>query len=381
MRIPHLKPSKIREMHGLAGPDSINLGLGQPVVETPPALIEIVQQVMAEDDLGYTGYAGLSELRSIIASKVCGDSDDEESVALTVGTTEGFFSTMMALIDSGDEVLIPNPGFVLYKTAIQIVGGQPVEYPTPAELNFQLDVEEIRNRITSSTKAVVINSPNNPTGRIIPESTLSELKALVEKHDLYLISDEVYQHVAFPAPAPSAWGDSDRVIVLNGVSKDLSMTGWRLGWIIASHVLIKQISAVHHYMVACAPTISQRILLRMHDNKQPGIDHLRNALLKEFARRKDILTSGISDEVGWDFVPPEGALYLMVKIPEGVMAGNTSEDIAKDLVRQQDLITIPGSAFGSQGEGYLRISFAGEEQTIIEGIQRLKRYAESGVKV
>ncbi len=381
MQIPHLTPSKIREMHGLAGPDSINLGLGQPIVDKLPAIFEIVQQVMAYDDLGYTGYAGISELRSVIASKVCGNSGNEENVALTVGTTEGFFSTLMALIDPGDEVLIPDPGFVLYKTAIRIIGGKPVEYPTPAEMNFQLEVEEIRNGITPATRAVVINSPNNPTGRVIPESTLTELKALADEHNLYLVSDEVYQHVAFQGPAPSAWGDSDRVIVLNGVSKDLSMTGWRLGWIVSSQDLIKQISAVHHYMVACAPAISQRILLRLYNNEQSGIEHLRNTLLQEFTRRKEILIDGISNEVGWDYVPPQGALYLMVKIPEALMANSSSEDIAKDLVRRQDVITIPGSAFGSQGEGYLRISFAGEERTIVEGIQRLKRYVESGAKV
>ncbi len=381
MVLPDIQPSKIREMHGMAGPESVNLGLGQPVVETPQELVEVMNRVMLEDDLGYTGYAGLPELREIIAGETCGSAGDKEQVTLTVGTTEGFFAAVFTLLAPGDEVLLPDPGFVLYKAVVHIAGGVPVFYPTPAENNFHVSIDDIEAQITPRTKAVVINSPNNPTGQIIRKETLTELNKLAERDEFYILSDEVYNRFTYTGPAPSAWGLSDRVLVFNGISKMFAMTGWRLGWIVGPPAVIKQINTAHHYMVACAPAIAQRVLLRLYGEDGNLAERIRANLQQEFSSRRNTLITCIEEQLGWKYVTPEGALYLMLKIPEEFLEMANSEQIARDLAARQDVITIPGSAFGAMGEGYLRLSFAVNGRTLRTGISRMKRYAEEGAKV
>lgn len=365
----------------MAGPESVNLGLGQPVVETPQELVEVMNRVMLEDDLGYTGYAGLPELREIIAGETCGSAGDKEQVTLTVGTTEGFFAAVFTLLAPGDEVLLPDPGFVLYKAVVHIAGGVPVFYPTPAENNFHVSIDDIEARITPRTKAVVINSPNNPTGQIIRKETLTELNKLAERDEFYILSDEVYNRFTYTGPAPSAWGLSDRVLVFNGISKMFAMTGWRLGWIVGPPAVIKQINTAHHYMVACAPAIAQRVLLRLYGEDGNLAERIRANLQQEFSSRRNTLITCIEEQLGWKYVTPEGALYLMLKIPEEFLEMANSEQIARDLAARQDVITIPGSAFGAMGEGYLRLSFAVNGRTLRTGISRMKRYAEEGAKV
>lgn len=379
--IPDIQPSKIREMHGLAGPDSVNLGLGQPVVETPEILVRLVRQVILEDDLGYTSYAGVPELREAIARETCGAGTSIDQVSLTVGTTEAFFATLLTLLEPGDEVLMPDPGFLLYQAVTKIVGGKPVYYPTFATQGFQVDVDEIESRLTERTRMVVINSPNNPTGQIISAENLQRLGELADQHDFYLISDEVYRTLSYDVTAPSAWGVSDRVILLNGASKMFAMTGWRLGWMVARPELITRINTTHHYMVACAPAIAQRVLQRLYTDNGALANEIRSALQTEFATRRDLLIREVEEHLGWDYVRPVGAMYLMLKIPDEVGGSRDSEWVAKDMVRQQDVITIPGNAFGNQGEGYLRLSFAVDRETIREGVRRIRSYAEHGVEV
>ncbi|HKJ69304.1 MAG TPA: aminotransferase class I/II-fold pyridoxal phosphate-dependent enzyme [bacterium] len=381
MVLPDIQPSKIREMHGMAGPGSVNLGLGQPVVETPKELVEVAERVMREDDLGYTGYAGLPELREIIAQDTCGASGDAEQVTLTVGTTQGFFAAMITLLTPGDEVLLPDPGFVLYKAVVRIANGVPVFYPTPPENDFRVAIDDIEARVTPRTKAVVLNSPNNPTGQIIRQETLGALKDLAERSDFYILSDEVYNRLTYGVQAPSSWGASDRVLVFNGISKMFAMTGWRLGWIVGPSDIIKKINTAHHYMVACAPAVAQRVLLRLYGEDMKLADSIRADLHREFTIRRDTLIARIEDQLGWAYVTPEGALYLMLKIPGELLEMGNSEYIARDLVDRQDVITIPGSAFGTQGEGYLRLSFAVDEDTLRTGISRIRKYAAEGARV
>lgn len=379
--IPDIQPSKIREMHGLAGPNSVNLGLGQPVVETPEVLEELVRKVILEDDLGYTSYAGIPELRQAVARETCSPEDSDESVSITVGTTEAFFATLLTLLEPGDEVLVPDPGFVLYQAVTRIVGGTPVSYPAYAANGFQLQVDDIEARLTDQTKLVVINSPNNPTGQVIPEGDLKRLGRLADEHGFYLLSDEVYLSLTYGITAPSAWGMSERVLVLNGASKMFAMTGWRLGWIVGRPDVINRINTAHHYMVACAPAIAQRVLQRLYADDGKLANVLRSGLQAEFAARRDLLIREIRENLGWAYVEPAGAMYLMLQIPDELTASGDSEWVAKDMVREQDVITIPGNAFGSQGEGYLRLSFAVTGETIREGIRRIRRYARKRVHV
>jgi len=379
--IPDILPSKIREMHGLAGPHSVNLGLGQPVVGTPEILERLVRKAVSEDDLGYTSYAGIPDLRRAVARETCGPEGTEAHVSITVGTTEAFFATLLTLLEPGDEVLVPDPGFLLYQAVTRILGGTTVYYPAYAANGFRLQVDDIEARLTDRTKLVVINSPNNPTGQIIPEDALDRLGRLADQHDFYLLSDEVYRTLTYDTTAPSAWGRGDRVLVLNGASKMFAMTGWRLGWIIGRPEVIDRINITHHYMVACAPAIAQRVLQRLYADGGKLAHHLRSGLQAEFAARRELLIAEIRKQLGWEYVEPAGALYLMLRIPDEITASGDSEWVAKDMVREQDVITIPGNAFGSQGEGYLRLSFAVTGETIREGIRRIKNYAEHRIPV
>jgi len=376
--LPELEVSKIRQMQQLAKPSSINLGLGQPMMETPEELRQVVNQAMQEDDLGYTQFAGVPELREMIAQDVCGPEGKMENVCITVGTTEAFYAACTALLNPGDEVLIPDPGFVSYKAVSKILGTTPVAYPVPVKNEFLLSIEEIESRISAKTKILVINSPNNPTGRIIPQQDLDRLKQLAEKHDFYILSEEVYNTIHYNTPAPSAWGDSDRVFVINGISKMYSMTGWRLGWIVGEAQLMKDIITSHHYMVACAPAVAQRVLVRLFDDQKKIGNVIQAKVLSEYRLRKDVLLQTVEQHLGWEYVPPDGAFYLMLKVPDRLNPTHNSETFARKLVAAEDVITIPGNAFGEEGEGYLRISFAVTENTIVEGIRRIGTYANNG---
>ncbi|MBD3274800.1 MAG: aminotransferase class I/II-fold pyridoxal phosphate-dependent enzyme [Candidatus Marinimicrobia bacterium] len=374
--IPDLQPSKIREMHGLAGPDSVNLGLGQPVLDLPPEFINVVNRVMREDDLGYTGYAGLPELREAIANRVCGKSGTGDNVSITVGTTEGLFATLLTLLQPDDEVLIPDPGFVLYEAVIKIVGGQPVTYPVYSSNDFDLHVDDITERITSRTRAIVLNSPNNPTGRIIKRAQLEQLADIAASHDLYIISDEVYDTIDYTGEFTSAWGLTDKTIVLGGASKTFAMTGWRLGWVIGDLDIMSKINIAHHYMVACAPAIAQRVMARLLTGDGDIGETVRQQYQDEYIRRRQTMLDAIhTDLPEWEYITPEGAFYLMLKIPENLLAtAGSSEQFARDLITSQDTVTIPGSAFGNEGEGYVRLSFAVTPDTIREGISRMAQY-------
>lgn len=376
--LPELDVSKIRQMQQLAKPSSINLGLGQPMMETPAELRQVVHQVMLEDDLGYTQFAGVPELRERIAQDICGPEGKMENVCITVGTTEAFYAACTALLNPGDDVLIPDPGFVSYKAVSKILGATPVPYPVPAENAFLLNPDEIESRITEKTKILVINSPNNPTGRIITQADLNRLKHLAEQHDFYILSEEVYNTIHYDMPAPSAWGDSDRVFVINGISKMYSMTGWRLGWIVGDSELMEDIITSHHYMVACAPAIAQRVLVRLFGNQKHIGNIIQAKVLNEYRNRRNILIQSVEENLGWEYVPPDGAFYLMLRIPDTMNPDHNSETFARALAAAKDVITIPGNAFGKEGEGYVRLSFAVTEETIIEGIRRIGNYANNG---
>lgn len=374
--LPDLRPSKIREMQQMVAPQSVNLGLGQPIVETPPELVEVVDEVMHSADLGYTAFQGIPKLRETIASHVIGPGGKAENVCVTVGTTEAFFAAMMTLLDQGDEVLIPNPGFVSYQAVTQIAGATPKYYAVPATDGFKLSLEQVESMITDRTKVLVINSPNNPTGRIIDQHTLKQLGRLADKYGFYILSEEVYRDINFSGKASSAWGTGENVVVIDGISKIYAMTGWRLGWIIGETELIKRITTMHHYMVACAPAIAQEVLLKLYEDNQRIGTLIRNKLHHEYNRRRHRMVERLSQDLDWEYIPPDGAFYLMLGIPGNFLNGRTSEQIAKQMASEEDVITIPGSAFGDQGEGYLRLSFAVTEETIDEGITRIQRFAE-----
>jgi len=362
-------------MQSLVGPESVNLGLGQPVIEPPQELIAIVEETLRSADLGYTAFAGIPELREQIASRVIGSEGKREQVCITVGTTEALFASMLTLLGPGDEVLIPDPGFISYQAVSRIVGATPVRYPVRARDGFRVDVDTIAACITENTKALIINSPNNPTGRIIPGDDLKRLGKLADEHDFYIFSEEVYSSINFTGTTASAWGISDRVFLIDGISKIYAMTGWRLGWVVGPKALIKPITTTHHYMVACAPAIAQQVLLRLNaDNGTPG-KRIRNVIQHAYNRRRHAMIEAITHQLGWEYIPPDGAFYLMLKIPGKLLKGSTSEKIAKQMVAEQDVVTIPGSAFGTEGEGYLRLSFAVTEETIYKGIERIAKFA------
>jgi aspartate/methionine/tyrosine aminotransferase len=259
---------------------------------------------------------------------------------------------------------------------IKIVGGQPVTYPVYSSNDFDLHVDDITERITSRTRAILINSPNNPTGRILDRSQLEQLTEIAADHDLYIISDEVYDTIDYAGNFSSAWGLTDKVIVLGGASKTFAMTGWRLGWVISGLDIMSKINIAHHYIVACAPAIAQRVMARLLTGDGAIGETIRQQYQQEYIRRRQVLLDAIHRELPeWEYITPQGAFYLMLKIPEGLFAtAGNSEQFAKNLIAEQDIVTIPGSAFGHEGEGYLRLSFAVTPDTIREGISRIAQY-------
>jgi aspartate/methionine/tyrosine aminotransferase len=344
--------------------------LGELAFPTPKSLLDKLKSEIGGWHLGYTQNQGLPELRDLVA-ETSGLDVTGDQVCITVGAEQAIFLTIMALVNPEDEVLVPNPGFPAYPAVVKAAEGKAKYYPLLQENNFSMRFEDIKNNITEITKAIVLNSPNNPTGAVYSSKELKKLADFLEHKKIVVISDEVYRDIYFEERPDSIANYLSNSAVIHSLSKSYSMTGWRLGWCIAPRNLIKPLVALHQMNVTCAPVVSQKIALSAlkgfaEEEQKHNIEELR--------KRRDFAMICLKKYTSLDFIRPAGAFYIFVDISSKMPKYGSSIDISLRILEKERVITIPGLAFGSRGDGYLRISFAPDSDQLKEGIRRIGRF-------
>jgi aminotransferase len=376
-KVIKMKPSGIRKFFDIVSemPDAISLGVGEPDFDTPWNVREEGIYSLEKGRTFYTSNAGLSELRQAI----CDYTDrrfhvaynPKNEVLLTVGGSEGIDVALRAMLNPGDEVIIPEPCFVSYVPCVELADGIPVTISLKNENQFRLTAEELEAAITDRTKIVMLSYPNNPTGAVMEREDLEAVAEVVIRHDLYVISDEIYAELTYNSghvSIASLPGMRERTVVINGFSKAFAMTGWRLGYAMAPAMLMEQMTKIHQYAIMCAPTTSQYAAIaalrdcdRDVDRMRESYDQRRRYLLNEFK------------EMGLACFEPYGAFYMFPCIKE---FGMTSEEFATKLLNAKKVAVVPGSAFGECGEGFLRISYAYSLEELKVAIGRIKEFIE-----
>jgi len=316
----------------------------------------------------YGPSAGLSALREKIAERYQEKSPatSRDNVIVTGSGSEGLMTVALTLYDPGDEVLVPNPGFVLYSPHARLVGASPVPYSLTAKRRYLPDLDELERLVTPRTRALVVNSPSNPTGAVLSKSDVDRLSAFADRHGLTIVSDEVYEEIVYGPRATSFWGRSDRVVVVNSFSKTLAMTGWRIGFLVAPRALAPELNKVHYHILACPSTPVQVAVLA-------GLTHgdgTLRAMVREFRARRSLVTRLLTRTPGLEVVPPAGAFYVFPRFSWN----RSSQEVATALLRR-GLITTPGDAFGSLGASHLRLSFAASRENLRRGLAILQQYA------
>ena len=372
-RLRGIEKSLIRQVFDRARPGSINLGLGEPDLLTPEVIRRAAVRVITEEQNGYTTHAGLPRLRELVASDYTHTKDKPEHVIITAGSQEALYLALMTMVDDGDEVLLPDPGFVAYPTIVRMAGGVPVYYRLPASREFSFDAEDFRRCLSERTRLAVCISPSNPTGRTLSREDLTAMADALSEAGVPVLSDEIYRDLYFTEERPPSISDFyERTIVISGLSKSMSMTGWRLGWMCGEEAVIRSALILHGYVTTCASTVSQKAALAAWTDEA---ESSRAAIRNVFRERRDYLLSLINDELNLRAVAPDGAFYTMVD----VSAHGNSMQVAEAML-EQGVITVPGSAFGTESEGYLRVSFCADKPALAEGVQRMKKAVMSDKK-
>jgi aminotransferase len=375
-RVVGLKPSGIRKFFDIAATmkNVISLGVGEPDFITPKPILEAGIRSLRAGETHYTSNAGKLELRQAVADHLkrlyAVQYDPAREILITVGVSEALYLAMNALLDPGDEVIIPTPCFVSYQAEVLLAGGVPVEVPSPVEDNFQLDPTKIRSAITPRTKAIFIGYPNNPTGAVASRQVLTEVAKIAEEHNLLIISDEIYDrlvynhsHVCVPALDEAT---RRRTILLGGFSKDYAMTGWRIGYACGPSDIIKGMVRIHQYTIMSAPTTAQdAALIALSD----GEVHVQ-AMLAEYDRRRRLIVNGFN-KLGLTTFEPHGAFYVF---PNVTASGMDDEAFAETLLREEKVAVVPGNAFGPGGEGFARCCYATAYEQIEEALHRMERF-------
>ena len=369
-RLQGIEKSVIRQMLDNARPGSINLGLGEPDLPTPDVIRRAAVKVITEEQNGYTMQAGLLSLREKVAAAYPYLEGKPDRVLITAGSQESMYLALMSLVEEGDEVLLPNPGFVAYPTIVKMAGGKASFYRLPSDKGFAFDADEFRRALTPRTKVVVCTSPSNPSGRTLSRDDLVSIVDAVRDQGAYLISDEIYRELYYTPERPESLSEFyDRTVVISGLSKSMSMTGWRLGWLCGEEAVVKAALVLHGYVTTCASAVSQKAALVAWGAEA---EEARAGFRETFRARKDHLLGLIDSELGLRAVAPEGAFYTMLDVRDyGV-----SMDVANALLEER-VITVPGAGFGSESEGFLRVSFCADHETLTEGVRRIKKGLQS----
>lgn len=382
-RMERLLPSGIRKVNEKAlameraGETVIHFEIGRPDFDTPEYIKQACVESIEKGDVFYTSNFGDLELRQEIAAYLNEKrhiSYSAEEVLVTVGLSEAVFDVLCTLLNPEDEILIPDPVWINYLNVPQLFGAKPVRYSLLEENNYQPDIEEIKAKISDRTKAIVLITPNNPTGSIISKDTLEAIADIAVRKNLLVLSDEIYerllydneQHISIAALP----GMKERTITLNGFSKAYSMTGWRIGYVAAPEELILQLNKIHQHNTTCAPSFVQRAaIMALRDEKNEVSD-----MVKEYKNRRDYAVSAINSIEGISCKNPKGAFYIFINVKA---LGKSSAQLADYLLEHEKIALVPGDVFGENGEGYLRMSFANSYENIVEGCRRLKTGIES----
>lgn len=376
-KIIGIEPSGIRKFFDIVSemPDAISLGVGEPDFDTPWRIREEGIYSLERGRTFYTSNAGLKDLKKEISlyleRKIQVRYDDNTEVMVTVGGSEGIDVAMRAMLNPGDEVLIPQPCYVSYLPCTVLADGVPVTIPLQEKNQFKLTAEELEAVITPKTKILVLPFPNNPTGAVMTREDLEPIAEVVKKHDLYVLSDEIYSELTYGTEHVSIAsfpGMKERTLVVNGFSKGFAMTGWRLGYICGPAFIVEQMVKIHQYAILCAPTNSQYAAIEGLRNCDDEVQMMRTAynerrrfLMHEFKR------------MGIRCFEPFGAFYVFPNIQE---FGMTSEEFATELLKEEKVAVVPGSAFGESGEGFIRISYAYSLDDLKEALGRVERFIE-----
>ena len=373
-KIKNIKPSGIRKFFDIANKieDCISLGVGEPDFETPWHITEEGIYSLEQGKTFYTSNQGLPELREEISKwnkrKYNLDYSPEE-IIVTCGGSEAIDIALRATINPGDEVIILEPNYVCYEPDIILAGGIPVKIQLKNENEFRLTPEELESVITPKTKILLMNYPNNPTGAIMTKEDLEKIASVIIKHDLLVISDEIYSELTYVGKHFSIGAlpnMRDRTITINGFSKTFAMTGWRLGYVMGSKAIIDQVKKIHQYVVMSAPTISQYAGLEALRNGDEDIEKMK----KEYDKRRKYLLKEFT-RLGLPCFEPRGAFYIF---PDIRKYGMSSEEFATELLNKEHVVVVPGTAFGDSGEGFVRISYAYSLDALKEAIRRIEKF-------
>jgi aminotransferase len=375
-KVRSVPPSGIRKFFDIIATmdDVISLGIGEPDFTTPLHIRQAGIQSLEAGCTSYTSNAGLLELRQTLAEhleRLYGVQYDPESeLMITVGVSEALADALIATIDPGDEVIVPEPCFVSYRPGVIFAGGTPVTVPTYAANDFQLTADEVRAAITPRTKAILLGYPNNPTGAVMTRERLLEIAALAQERDLLVFSDEIYDRLVYGVEHTcfaSLPGMQARTVLLGGFSKSYAMTGWRVGYVAAPQEIAQAIYKVHQYAIMCAPTPSQYAALEALRHGEPDVQ----AMHAEYDRRRRVLVDGLND-IGLTCFEPRGAFYAF---PSIAVSGLPCEEFSERLLFEEKVAVVPGNAFGSCGSEHVRCCYATSLEQIEEALERMQRFA------
>ena len=370
-----IKPSGIRKFFDIVSEmkDAISLGVGEPDFDTPWHIREEGIYSLEKGRTFYTSNAGLKDLKIEIAHYLrrrCGLSyDPNHEMIVTVGGSEAIDIGLRAMLDPGDEVLIPQPSYVSYLPCVQLADGVPLIIELKEENEFRLTKEELLAAVTDKTKILILPYPNNPTGAVMGEEDLKEIAEVVVSKDLYVISDEIYSELTYGGrhvSIASLPGMKERTILINGFSKSYAMTGWRLGYAAGPAAIIAQMLKIHQFAIMCAPTTSQYAAVEALRSGDPDVEMMRDA----YDKRRRFLVHELR-RIGLPCFEPRGAFYVFPCIREFHM---TSDEFATRLLTEEKVAVVPGTAFGECGEGFLRISYAYSIDNLKKALQRLERF-------
>lgn len=366
-RTKSIELSLIRKMFEVTNPNAINLGIGEPDFNVPKNIKDAMKKSIDNNDTHYTPNKGYIELREEIVKKFKRDNGintDPENVIVTVGASEALNICTQAFIESGNEVILPNPSFLSYEACINLSGGSIVPVDCKMENEFKLKADEVLEKITPKTKAIILNSPSNPTGAVMEKEDIKSIADLSMDHDFLIISDEIYEKIIYDKKHYSPGKYSDNVITLNGFSKTYAMTGLRIGYLTANETYSEELLKIHQYNIACASTTSQRGAYEALTGPQDEV----NEMVKEFKKRRDLIVSRLN-EMGYETVNAEGAFYVFPKIED------------KDFIMKAakaGVITVPGVAFGSNGKNHVRMSYANSYENIEKAMNILEERVVNG---
>jgi aspartate aminotransferase len=351
--------------------DLIHLEMGEPDFDTPTHITEAASTAAREGGTHYTSTAGMPELREAIATRPGGTGafDPASEIVVTTGAMEALYLSLQAIAETGDEVVIPTPGWPNYETQARLAGAKPVSVPLAPDDGFSLDTSRVRDAISDDTAAVIISSPSNPTGQVYSRAAVSRLIETAAAHDCYVIADEVYDGFVYgshPTGIPTYTDHQEYVLSVNSCSKRYAMTGWRIGWLAGPADIIEAATKLHSYTTACASSVSQHAAIEALTGTE---EHARE-MASTFRNRRDYVADRIAEIPILSAPTPNGAIYQFVDVSS---LDGTSVEIAVRLLEEYGVVTAPGSGFGGGGEGYLRLSFANSQEQIERGYDRIER--------